>query len=665
MNTGRYTLKSFLTDHNLDQILVPELQRDYVWQPGNVLRLLKSISEDAEKEKVNDQKSQTDEVRNLSSHLREILERELEKNKTFSNIGFIYAYYDIEFAGRYMLIDGQQRMTTIFLLLLSLHIKEGKEEVFRRNYFKKGVTKFDYKVRDNAHNFLTYFIEYILGGGDLQNLRDQYWYHKNYENDVTIKSIYNNYEVIKEFLNKNELTVEYIEDNIEFYYFDTNKSEQGEELYIYMNSRGESITNNENIKANLLDGLSELEKNEWGTKWESWQSIFWGKRGENKNADKGFDEFLKWIKIIEEFGINDKSSPTKQAAQLRLLKESKKFDIVGIAPEIIESYVAGLTKILKMDLGIYYSIEWLNKDVSALDYIKLLPILMYAEKYPECTKIEIKGFARFFYNIARFETISRNPYNNIILAVQLTSQFLKNGFIDAADLSQFKDEESYNNILTGEESWKLFLFKKTTDQKLRSELEIAFWEAEDFKYLYGRIQLIWTCMDFRPDYGNYNSFDFALFKNYSNYIQTLFKEPSDLLRRAILSKGDFAIHDGDTSTLGGKRFSFIAENNRWKDAFNREDSSKCFIALLQDFHSKQIQCPSLSQQSILEKIISTYSVADPYKNWRYLFIHFPTILDYCSQKFVCFVDEEIDNIYLLRDRNAVQYNFKRLSEFFN
>ena len=50
MNTGRYTLKSFLTDHNLDQIIIPEIQRDYVWQEENVTKLLISIFENSKKQ---------------------------------------------------------------------------------------------------------------------------------------------------------------------------------------------------------------------------------------------------------------------------------------------------------------------------------------------------------------------------------------------------------------------------------------------------------------------------------------------------------------------------------------------------------------------------------------------------------------------------------------
>ena len=74
---------------------------------------------------------------------------------------------------------------------------------------------------------------------------------------------------------------------VDFWYFDTGISAQGEELYIYMNSRGELVQSNENLKALLLEKLNEAEKNKWGKKWEDWQDIFWKHKGKNRNADGG------------------------------------------------------------------------------------------------------------------------------------------------------------------------------------------------------------------------------------------------------------------------------------------------------------------------------------------------------------------------------------------
>src|SRR5690606_24836508 len=91
-------------------------------------------------------------------------------------------------------------------------------------------------------------------------------------------------------------------------------SEQGEELYIYMNARGEQIQGNENIKANLLGQLNSeasgeklIEtKNSYGVIWEGWQDYFWKKRNKNENADQGFNEFLTCISGLRENAINKK-----------------------------------------------------------------------------------------------------------------------------------------------------------------------------------------------------------------------------------------------------------------------------------------------------------------------------------------------------------------------
>jgi uncharacterized protein with ParB-like and HNH nuclease domain len=49
-----------------------------------------------------------------------------------TKIGFIYAYHDPNYPGKFFLIDGQQRITTLYLLLIALY----KEQPDRWNEFK-------------------------------------------------------------------------------------------------------------------------------------------------------------------------------------------------------------------------------------------------------------------------------------------------------------------------------------------------------------------------------------------------------------------------------------------------------------------------------------------------------------------------------------------------
>ena len=43
MKTGRYSLKDLFTHNEIEQIIIPEIQRDYVWKTDNVEQLLNAI----------------------------------------------------------------------------------------------------------------------------------------------------------------------------------------------------------------------------------------------------------------------------------------------------------------------------------------------------------------------------------------------------------------------------------------------------------------------------------------------------------------------------------------------------------------------------------------------------------------------------------------------
>lgn len=68
---------------------------------------------------------------------------------------------------------------------------------------------------------------------------------------------------------------DYVENYIEFNYFDTNISSQGERLYLYMNSRGEDLSRQESLKAMLIERSDN--KLEDGKMWEDWQGLLLAK----------------------------------------------------------------------------------------------------------------------------------------------------------------------------------------------------------------------------------------------------------------------------------------------------------------------------------------------------------------------------------------------------
>ena len=264
MKTGRYNIAQLLTSPEVEQIVIPELQRDYVWGERNVKGLLTSILANY-KSMVNQtlliKDSQGD---SIDSDIMNYLNEEYMRLRYNTRVGFIYAYHDRTLSDQYYLIDGQQRITTIFLILLALYRRSKAPEQFRKLYFVASLPKIDYKVRDVAHSFLVDFIEYELTKkNDNDTFKESSRYYHEYDKDATALSIYANYYnvIVPELASyEAESLINYIENYIEFNYFDTNMSEQGEKLYLYMNSRGESLSAQERIKSVIVGRSSDKLK---------------------------------------------------------------------------------------------------------------------------------------------------------------------------------------------------------------------------------------------------------------------------------------------------------------------------------------------------------------------------------------------------------------------
>ena len=364
MKAGKYNIKELFTNKDIEQIIIPEIQRDYVWGEKQVEGLLNSIKEDF------DAFNQDDSISNLpiKKELKLAFEEYYRKQNFSCNIGFIYAYNDPEYYRKYFLIDGQQRLTTIYLILLVLASKnENFVEKFKKLYMYSGLPIIDYKVRESSHQFMKNLVQALTSYDEEKTetiITDQNWFYTTYNTDKTISSIICNLKVINKFIDNNNLNndsfINYIQEYVDFWYFDTNISEQGEELYIYMNARGEQMQDNENLKADLLGKLRVKDgedrtltglKDEWGKRWEDWQHFFWINRDKKSgfNADKGFNEFiaciaglennLQTINIIyskDDFEKDEKGSKNSIAYSDIL----SRFENNGL--EIISKYINGL-----------------------------------------------------------------------------------------------------------------------------------------------------------------------------------------------------------------------------------------------------------------------------------------------------------------------------------
>ena len=416
MKTGRYNIKELLTHNEIEQIIIPEIQRDYVWKSKNVLKLIESITKNFGDKKEANLVIEIDGKKVTNLTINSYLEKEYKKLLHNTKIGFIYAYHDNEYAGKFFLIDGQQRFTTIYLLLLAIYVKNKKQQNFKTVYFDNNILKIDYKVRENSHEFMTNFIKNELEEQSKDITLSVKYYKNEYEKDETIKNLINNYKVIQDFIEKNSEKllindcyddfVEYVEDYIEVNYFDTNISEQGEQLYLYMNSRGEFLSHQEKLKSEIIkkEVLPE-DKKLIGGKWEEWQNFFWKNRGyhnvnANENADIGFEEFLKWCAVIhicttensEEYlvfeKLKDRKQTTREAKENYINRVKEKienqkellnnYQSTQLTADYISDNFNTIVYLSNLDLKyIPISLNWFYQIDRTLDYVQLLPLIYF------------------------------------------------------------------------------------------------------------------------------------------------------------------------------------------------------------------------------------------------------------------------------------------------
>lgn len=662
MKSGKYSIHDLFSNRNLSQIVIPEIQRDYVWEKGNIEGLLNPIIEDFESEIERPDLSSGE---CLPAKLSESFIRFLESQKTYSNIGFIYAYEDPQYLGKFFLIDGQQRITTLYLLILALAIKEDKKEHFRKKYMYGKLPKLDYKVREASHNFLLNFVEHLLKGKEIATVEDQYWYFSEYNRDTTIKSLISNYNTMIRIVSEFEMDLNYVENNLEFWFFDTNDSAQGEELYLYMNSRGETVQQNENVKALLLQDHSDLEKQKWGVKWEDWQNYFWKKRDKKKrkpSADDGFDNFIRWIKIIERANPDLNISENDQD---KSISKDEKFDRTHLSFEKIEDYLNAVKKIFSGGHLEILPETILSGTYSQIYLFRLLPTLHIARHHPGAAAAITYRFARFFYNVSRFGRIDNNPHYYTIRALSLVNRLPKVGKVDVTDFLELKGEEAFATILTREEVFKLSLYKNPPTGTSREDIETAFQEAEDHALLHGRIEVIFDCMGIDFETSSTEDFSLPEFSRYLSAFKNIFENRDDLLRRALLTKGDYLFWHGQTPTLGGVRWSFIygGDARSWRRLLRDFDRRSMVKALLVEY-SAMTAGKAINPKQGLNLIIKNYlKKKRNVLSWRYNFVKHPELLHYCYEKNICYIDATPQGIYLLKATKAMPNSFISVADY--
>lgn len=225
--------------------------------------------------------------------------------------------------------DGQQRLTTLWLLHIYAAARAGKfSEACSR------LSRFNYAVREDTALFCKAFLNFIKSSEELSQrgekspvdlkglaanssinlkelVKEQPWFLPQWEKDPTICGILNvlNY-IDKHFRSMPDIWDKLSDSDrapIQFYFQDIKELKtSGDELLIKMNARGKQLTEYEVFKERFLEWLKE-SKNDKEASWArnlntTWQDFFWrvfenssGNKDKARFTDECFCNFLRWF----------------------------------------------------------------------------------------------------------------------------------------------------------------------------------------------------------------------------------------------------------------------------------------------------------------------------------------------------------------------------------
>lgn len=519
------------------------------------------------------------------------------------NLFLDFVYGNIE-GDKFIPIDGQQRLTTLFLLHLYFAKKESKDCEYLKG--------FTYETRSSSRVFCEKLVDAVIDFDKDEislAIKNCSWFMPFWENDPTVKSMLVMIDAIHDKF-KNSTFYDRLE-NIKFSFLELKEFGLTDDLYIKMNARGKPLSEFENFKAEFEKELSQDIKAKLDNEW---LDLFWGLKDSDKESvdlssvDKRYMAFFDGVALnfaIFKQGIKD-------------VKETKIFKTLDFFlnnKEIIEYTTKILNELCNIsDKELLKNFTDIKEDFAYETRANFFALSMFLINFG-AQKLGgdfYKEYKRITSNVTRDFNIDS------ILKLRQVFEFINEICEKCESEDIFKLLEGFDDKQP--ESFKTIDFYKWQEKKKLKLMQSdkrwidAISEAEKHLYLGSNLTFL---IDFAEN-------DVEKFKEYYKKFDEIFKEDREnfLFQRALLAKGDYLVERG--YGYGGEYFSFCNFNNNprdkddnWRSLFFNKEKSQILKELLED-------------ERKLEKIIDDFNRTD----WRYYFIKYPQILAYCKFFFI-------------------------------
>lgn len=218
-------------------------------------------------------------------------------------VGLDFVYGDVDTDGTLLPLDGQQRLTTLFLLHWYCCVRVGGKPA------EHGWSRFSYDTRASARRFCERIVANPPPQDELRLAAwvvDQPWFLHGWLIDPTISSMLTMIDAIQQRFADTDAAAGWSRlldpdrPAISFLLLPIEEIGAGDELYIKMNSRGKPLTPFKNFKARLEQTLawSPSRADELAHKIDGpWADLLWPLRGDDDIVD---DEFMRLLEFVIE-----------------------------------------------------------------------------------------------------------------------------------------------------------------------------------------------------------------------------------------------------------------------------------------------------------------------------------------------------------------------------
>lgn len=598
----------------INKVIIPLIQRDYA------------------------QGRKTYEINRIRDKFLKSLYEAISTN-TSINLDFIYG--DIDEKGNLTPLDGQQRLTTLFLLHWYAAKKAGKnvdDYSFLNN--------FSYETRYSSRDFCSELVKFVPSFTDKKGISneiiDQSWFPLDWCNDQTISSMLVMIDDIdKRFSEIKDLWQKLVSNKIiTFYFLPIKNLGLSDELYIKMNSRGKPLTRFEHFKAELESQILSFDKDASKRVFAkidlAWTDMLWNYR-DNDQVDNLFLNLFKFIcdVICYEEG-NSTSNRTYDEFELIDLYFNKDNPSIKNHIDLLESvfdaftpyngntlsdlfskflsknHEVGKTKVYNLtELDLFKDCLYNYMDINSSRRSRAFPLskfllfyafVLYVINKDKISENDFIYRLRTIYNLIQnsddeisSDSEARQGGNRIPASLEQIKSIVNNGIILETTKISFNEEQI--NEEKKKQEWR------PLNPTYISSLE----ELEDSEYVRGQMSFL-----------NFDHPD-----NFARFIE-LFNCDLDKINCALLVNGDYSRVENEwRHCLGTKARQYSA--TVWRTILHKSRASG--FDRLKNILDSFLQSNVSIDNNLLTDIINQYlndCETNHIFDWRYYFIKYPS-----------------------------------------